>query len=146
MTSYGRLNKLHVHTMPDEERRYVRINPHFCSRTQHMTNVSWSQTKQTASGSKCDNSNLHGKYRKVRVIIRIFDSGEIPAQRLPYTYSTFVFDGISRGTCLISVHLTLTQEEPNLAQAQFFGQALSLATTIIRIKRTFFRLYMSPRC
>ena len=72
------------------------------------------------------------------------DSGEMSVQYRPYTYSTFVFDGISRGTCLRSVHLTLTQDEPNLVQVQFFGQALSHATTNIRTKRSFFRLNISP--
>lgn len=46
---------------------------------------------------------------------------------------------------MISVHLTLTlAEEPNLSQVQFFGQALLHATTSIRTKRRFVRLYISP--
>ena len=72
------------------------------------------------------------------------DFGEMSAQYRPYTYSTFVFDGISRGTCLMSVHLILTQEEPNLAQVQFSGQAVSHATKCIKTKRKFFILFVSP--
>ena len=60
------------------------------------------------------------------------------------TYSITTFDGISRGTCLRSVHLTLTLEEPNLTQVQFFGQALSHATTSIRTKMSFFKQYIPP--